>query len=83
MKNPPLISAILKTVARLDPVPVRVETLQAELDLALADPVTTVSFESALSHLRRRDYVAVGDDPLLGCRTVALTDKGRREAERL
>lgn len=83
MKNPLLISAILNIVARLDPVPVRVETLQAEIDLALADPVTTVAFEAALSHLRRRDCVAVGDDPVLGCRTVALTGKGRREAERL
>ena len=83
MKNPLLIAAILRIVARLDPVPVRVETLQAEVDLALADPVTTISFEAALSHLRRRAYVATSDDPLLGCRTVALTPKGRKEAERL
>lgn len=83
MTNPLLNAAIMKIVSRLDPVPVRIETLRAEVDIALAEPITTIEFDAALSQLRRRAYLAVGEDPLLGCRTAALTAKGRKEAARL
>lgn len=81
MRNPALTSAIVRVLLRLDPVPVRVDTLAAEIDLALAEPVTTAEFRAALADLRRRRAVAVGEDPLLGVETAALTDRGRRLAQ--
>ena len=83
MRNPLLNSAIIRILARLDPVPVRRDTLAAEIDIALAEPVTTVAFDAALADLRHGGWIAVGEDRLLGCRTAALTAKGRKEAARL
>ena len=83
MKNPLLNAAIMRTLSRLDPVPVRKDTLAAEIDIALAEPVTTLAFDAALADLRQGGFVAVRRDRLLGCETVALTQRGRREAARL
>ena len=83
MRNPLLTSAIVRILARLDPVPLVMDTLASEVDIALAEPVTTVAFDAALADLRRGGWIAVGEDRLLGCRTAALTAKGRKEAARL
>ena len=81
MKNPALTSAIVNILARLDPVPLLVDTLSSEVDLALAEPVTTTAFREALADLGRRGITATGRDPLLGVETVGLTAKGRRLAQ--
>ncbi len=83
MKNPLLNAAIMRTLSRLDPVPVRKDTLAAEIDIALAEPVTTLAFDAALADLRQGGFVAVRRDRLLGCDTAGLTPRGRKEAARL
>lgn len=83
MKNPLLNATIMRILSRLDPVPVQTDTLQAEIDISLAEPVTTVQFRAALADLRRMRLVAVGEIQMLGVETVRLTDKGRGEAAKL
>lgn len=83
MKNPLLNATIMRILSRLDPVPVQTDTLQAELDISLAEPVTTVQFRAALADLRRMRLVAVGEIQMLGVETVRLTDKGRGEVAKL
>jgi len=83
MKNPLLNATIMRILSRLDPVPVQTDTLAAEIDISLAEPVTTVQFRAALADLRRMRLVAVGEIQMLGVETVRLTDAGRREAAKL
>ena len=87
MKNPLLNAAIMRTLSRLDPVPVRKDTLAAEIDIALAEPVTTLAFDAALADLRQGGFVAVRRDRLLGQLPAAVSlqraDRDDRAAQRL
>ena len=79
MNNPLLKQAILRVIYRLDPIAVVVETLAAEVDLALprSERVTVETFRLAISELEHGGIVERSEDGLLGREMIRLTEKGR------
>lgn len=83
MVNPNLRAAVIRILYRLDPVPVKKETMAAEIDIGLAEPVTTNEFNEVLNDLRREGIINTGTDIVLGVELIELTFDGRLQAKRI
>ena len=80
MTNELLRNAIMRSLHRVHPTPLRRATLCAEVELALGAPLTTREFDDESSALRRLGLLAIGRDEMLGTPLYSLTRAGQAAA---
>lgn len=82
MINPQLRLAITQILQRLDGVPLRNETLKAEVEIAVAQPITTNEYYDTLNSMIQDSLIYKLRDEILGEATYCLSTKGREAAAR-
>jgi hypothetical protein len=82
MINTQLRLAIIKILYRLDGVPLREETLKAELEIAVATPLTTTEYQQTMATLVEQGLCFKTHDDLLNEDTYSLSFTGREAAKK-
>lgn len=81
MINTQLRLAIIKILYHLDGAALREGTLKAELEIAIAQPLTTAEYNSTIDALISQELIFKTHDVILNEATYVLSFKGREAAK--